>query len=35
MGNIADTARDQRLMVQSMGEQAGLAYSLMTDGGYN
>ena len=35
MGNIADTARDQRLMVQSMGEQAGLAYSMMTDGGYN
>ena len=35
MGNIAETARDQRLMVQSMGEQAGLAYSMMTDGGYN
>lgn len=35
MGNIADTAEDQRLAVQSMGEQAGLAYSLMTDGGYN
>ena len=35
MGNIADTARDQRLMVQSMGEQAGLAYSMMTDGGYS
>ena len=35
MGNIADTARDQRSMVQSMGEQAGLAYSMMTDGGYN
>lgn len=35
MGNIADTASDQRLAVQSMGEQAGLAYSLMTDGGYN
>lgn len=35
MGNIADTALDQRLAVQSMGEQAGLAYSLMIDGGYN
>ena len=35
MGDIADTARDQRSMVQSMGEQAGLAYSMMTDGGYN
>ena len=35
MGNIADTASDQRLAVQSMGEQAGLAYSIMTDGGYN
>ena len=35
MGDIADTATDQRLAVQSMGEQAGLAYSLMTDGGYN
>lgn len=35
MGNIADTATDQRLAAQSMGEQAGLAYSLMTDGGYN
>lgn len=35
MGNIADIANDQRLAVQSMGEQAGLAYSLMTDGGYN
>ena len=35
LGNIADTARDQRLAVQSMGEQAGLAYSMMTDGGYN
>lgn len=35
MGNIADDAADQRLAVQSMGEQAGLAYSLMTDGGYN
>ena len=35
MGDIADNASDQRLAVQSMGEQAGLAYSLMTDGGYN
>ena len=35
MGSIADNATDQRLAVQSMGEQAGLAYSLMTDGGYN
>lgn len=35
MSGIADTARDQRLAVQSMGEQAGLAYSMMTDGGYN
>lgn len=35
MGSIADNAEDQRLVVQSMGEQAGLAYSLMTDGGYN
>lgn len=35
MANIADQAIDQRLAVQSMGEQAGLAYSLMTDGGYN
>ena len=35
MSGIADTARDQRLAVQSMGEQAGLAYSIMTDGGYN
>lgn len=35
MGDIADSSSDQRLAVQSMGEQAGLAYSLMTDGGYN
>ena len=35
MGNIADEANDQRMLVQSMGEQAGLTYSLMTDGGYN
>ena len=35
MGDIADTASDQRLAAQSMGEQAGLAYSMMTSGGYN
>ena len=35
MGSISDDATDQRLAVQSMGEQAGLAYSLMTDGGYS
>ena len=35
MSSVADTANDQRLAVQSMGEQAGLAYSMMTDGGYN
>lgn len=35
MGNIAGNAMDQRLAVQSMGEQAGLAYSMMIDGGYN
>ena len=35
MADVADTARDQRLAVQSMGEQAGLAYSMMADGGYN
>ena len=35
MGNIADQASDQKLAVQSMGEQAGLAYSMMTGGGYD
>ena len=35
MGDISEEATDQRLNVQSMGEQAGLAYSLMTDGGYS
>ena len=35
MSNISDMASDQRLAVQSMGEQAGLAYSMMTNGGYN
>ncbi len=35
MGDISDAATDQRLAVQSMGEQAGLAYSMMTGGGYD
>ena len=35
MGNIADNATDQRLAVQSMGEQAGLAYQIMASGGYD
>ena len=35
MGNIADSAADQRLAVQSMGEQAGLAYQMMASGGYD
>lgn len=35
ISNIADTASDQRLAVQSMGEQAGLAYSIMNNGGFN
>lgn len=35
MADVADTANDQRLAVQSMGEQAGLAYSMMTSGGYD
>ena len=35
MSNVSNTATDQRLAVQSMGEQAGLAYSIMIDGGYN
>ena len=35
MGDISDTATDQRLAVQSMGDQAGLAYSMMTGGGYD
>ena len=35
MARIADDATDRRLLAQSMGEQAGLAYSMMTDGGYN
>ena len=35
MGDISEESTDQRLAVQSMGEQAGLSYSLMTDGGYS
>ena len=35
MADISDTAEDQRLAMQSMGEQAGLAYSMMTSGGYD
>ena len=35
MGDISDTASDQRLAVQSMGEQTGIAYSMMTSGGYD
>ena len=35
MANITDTVTDQRNYAQSMGEQAGLAYSMMSDGGYN
>ena len=35
MGDISEEATDQRLAAQSMGEQAGLAYALMTDGGYS
>ena len=35
MADIGDTAEDQRLAIQSMGEQAGLAYSMITSGGYD
>jgi hypothetical protein len=35
MADIADSAADQRAAVDSMGEQAGLAYSMMTGGGYD
>ena len=35
MGNIAEDASDQRLAVQSMGEQAGIAYQMMSSGGYD
>ena len=35
MGTVAKDASDQRFAVQSIGEQAGLAYSMMTSGGYD
>lgn len=35
MADIGGFAEDQRLATQSMGEQAGLAYSMMTGGGYD
>lgn len=35
MSDVADAASDQRLAAQSMGEQAGLTYSMMTSGGYD
>ena len=35
LGSIAESASDQSLNVQSMSEQEGLSYSIMTDGGYN
>ena len=35
MASISRSATDQRLAVQSMGEQAGLAYQMMASGGYN
>ena len=35
MTDIADDATEQRLAVSSMGEQAGLAYSMMVNGGYD
>ena len=35
MSSIAEEASDDRLLVQSMGQQAGLTYSMMMDGGYN
>ena len=35
MGDIADSANDDRLLVQSMGEQQGLANTLAMSGGYN
>ena len=35
LGTIANDVSDQRLAAQSMGEQAGLAYSIMTNGGYD
>lgn len=35
MGDIVDAADDDRLLVQSMGEQQGLAHSLSINGGYS
>ena len=35
MENIANQASDQRIAAQSMGEQAGLAYQRMLEGGYD
>lgn len=35
MASIADDATDDRLLVQSMGQQKGLANSIMFDGGYS
>ena len=35
LSKISETALNQRMYVQSTGEQAGLAYSMMADGGYN
>ena len=35
MASIADEATDDRLLVQSMGQQTGLANSIMFDGGYS
>ena len=35
LNKISDDALNQRMYAQSMGEQAGLAYSMMADGGYN
>ena len=35
MEDIGDEATDQRFAAQSMGEQAGLAYSMMSSGGYD
>lgn len=35
MGDISEEATDQRLAVQSMGEQAGIAYQILSSGGYD
>ena len=35
MGDISEEASDQRLAVQSMGEQAGIAYQMLSSGGYD